>query len=203
MNRRPNLTKRQSHVLEFLRSYATEHGISPTLEEIGAALGVNRVTVFEHVKALEQKGWIRSEKHLSRSIEIIDEVEEGAGIPMLGRIAAGQPIDVVPEAERDRIDPASLFDADKDLYMLQVSGQSMIEDNISDGDYVVVEARSTATTGETVVALVRGEEATLKRYYPMGPLTRLQPRNSEMDPIVVPSQDVTIQGVVVGVIRQY
>ncbi len=203
MARRQNLTKRQAHVLDFVRNYIDENDLSPTLGEIGDALGVNRVTVFEHVRALEQKGWVRTERHLSRSIELIDDETAAPGIPIYGRIAAGEPIDVVPEAERDTFNPADLFRDDKDLYMLEVHGESMIEDQIRDGDHVIVESRQTAQPGETVVALVRGQEATLKRYYPMGRETRLEPRNSTMEPIVLPTQDVTVQGVVVGVLRQY
>ncbi|NRA95660.1 MAG: transcriptional repressor LexA [Planctomycetes bacterium] len=203
MARRQNLTKRQAHVLDFVRNYISENNLSPTLGEIGDGLGVNRVTVFEHVRALEQKGWIRTERHQSRSIELVSDETASPGVPIYGRIAAGEPIDVVPEAERDTFNPAELFRDDKDLYMLEVHGESMIEDQIRDGDHVIVESRQTAQPGETVVALVRGREATLKRYYPMGRETRLEPRNSTMEPIILPTQDVTVQGVVVGVLRQY
>lgn len=202
MTRKQNLTKRQAHVLDYIRDYVATHGLSPTLAEVGEHLGVNRVTVFEHVKALEQKGWIRTERHLSRSIELIsDEQSNTPGLPILGRIAAGQPLDVVPEAERDTFNASDLFRDDRDLYMLEVEGESMIEDQIRDGDYVIVESRTTANAGETVVALIEGEAATLKRYYPMGRKVRLEPRNATMKPIVVPTSDVTIQGIVVGVLR--
>ena len=197
-----NLTKRQAHVLDFIKDYIASESLSPTLNEIGDHLGVNRVTVFEHVRALEQKGWIRTERHLSRSIELIsDEGADAPGLPILGRIAAGQPIDVIPEAERATFDARDLFNDDRDLYMLEVEGESMIEDQIRDGDYVIVESRTVAQPGETVVALINGETATLKRYYPMGKKTRLEPRNSTMEPIVVATSDVTIQGIVVGVLR--
>jgi len=202
MSRKQNLTKRQAHVLDFIKDYIASESLSPTLNEIGDHLGVNRVTVFEHVRALEQKGWIRTERHLSRSIELIsDEGADAPGLPILGRIAAGQPIDVIPEAERATFDARDLFNDDRDLYMLEVEGESMIEDQIRDGDYVIVESRTVAQPGETVVALINGETATLKRYYPMGKKTRLEPRNSTMEPIVVATSDVTIQGIVVGVLR--
>lgn len=203
MTRRQNLTRRQAHVLDYIKDYIAREGLSPTLNEIGEHLGVNRVTVFEHVRALEQKGWIRTERHLSRSIELVSDEESGdvPGLPILGRIAAGEPLDVVPEAEREVFDARDIFRDDRDLYMLEVSGESMIEDQIRDGDYVIVESRTTAQAGETVVALINGEAATLKRYYPMGKKVRLEPRNSTMDAIVVHSSDVTIQGIVAGVLR--
>ncbi|MAG32769.1 MAG: repressor LexA [Deltaproteobacteria bacterium] len=203
MTRKKNLTRRQADVLQHIRGYIEEHDISPTLGEIGEGLGVNRVTVFEHVRALESKGWIQTQAHLSRSIELVGDESEPNGIPILGRIAAGQPIDVVPEAERDVFEFGEFFRADSDVYMLQVEGESMIDDQIRDGDYVLVESRAHAQSGETVVALVRDQEATLKRYHPMGAQTRLEPRNATMESIVVPTSEVRIQGVVVGVIRRY
>jgi repressor LexA len=205
MVRKQNLTRRQADVLDFIRNYLAEHGLSPTLGEIGDTLGVNRVTVFEHVRALEGKGWLRTQRHLSRSIELLDEDDTGpdTGIPILGRISAGQPIEVVPDAERDVFTPSDFFPSDRDLFMLRVQGESMIEDHIRDGDLVIVESRPNAQPGDTVVALIRGEEATLKRFYPMGARVRLEPRNETMEPIVVPTRDVKIQGIVVGVLRKY
>lgn len=198
MKGKGNLTRRQANVLDFVRQYIEENDISPTLGEIGESLGVNRVTVFEHVRALETKGWIRTRRHLSRSIELVDEVDEPS-VPILGSIAAGQPIEAIEDRET--------FDVDEffrdGCFMLRVQGESMIEDHIRDGDYVLVESRKTAHPGETVVALVQGEEATLKRFYPAGREVRLEPRNSTMEPIIVPARDVQIQGVVIGVLRRY
>lgn len=204
MTPRPNLTRRQSQVLDFIRFFREENGIAPTLLEIGEALGVNRVTIFEHVKALESKGWIRTSKNLSRSIEIIEEETSGGmstGLPVLGRIAAGQPIDAVED--REVVDLTEMFPAESGLFVLRVQGDSMIEDQIRDGDMVVCSPRSSAEVGETVVALVDGAEATLKRFYPMGKEVRLEPRNPALEPIIVPADSCRIQGVVVGVLRRY
>lgn len=200
---RTNLTRRQANVLEFIRSYTRRHGYSPTLEEIGSRLGVNRVTIFEHVRALEAKGWLRTRKHCSRSIALVEEEEASSHgcLPILGRIAAGRPIEAVED--RETFELQDFFPADRDCYMLQVDGNSMIDDHIRDGDYVLVESRQTAHPGETVVALVDGEEATLKRFYPQGRRVRLEPRNPDIEPLVVPADQVRIQGVVIGVLRRY
>jgi repressor LexA len=183
-----------------------EHGLSPTLHEIGEALGINRVTVFEHVRALKDKGWIRSEPNLSRAIELVETESADApssdrGIPILGRIAAGRPIEAVEDRELFHLD--DFFPTDRECYMLQVRGESMIEDQIRDGDFVLVESRPVANAGETVVALIDDGETTLKRYYPAGNLARLEPRNSTMQPILVDRSRLRIQGVVIGVLRRY
>ncbi len=200
MDARPSLTRRQANVLQFIRDYAANHEISPTLDEIGTALGVNRVTIFEHVRALETKGWIRTSPHLSRSIRVID-AKADLGIPILGRIAAGRPIEAVED--RETFDLESFFPSDRDCFILRVQGDSMIDDQIRDGDYVLVESRPTAQPGETVVALLGEQEATLKRFYPMGRQVRLEPRNPLLKPIVVDARKLRIQGVVIGVLRRY
>jgi repressor LexA len=201
MSSKLNLTRRQANVLEFIRGYIRDHSYSPTLEEIGEELGVNRVTIFEHVKALENKNWIRTRKHCSRSIELVPEDENASAIPILGRIAAGQPIDAIED--RELFEVGDFFPTDRDCYMLRVNGNSMIDDQIRDGDFVLVESRPTAHPGETVVALIDDEEATLKRFYPQGDHIRLEPRNPELEPITVKAGSVTVQGVVIGVLRRY
>lgn len=197
------LTRRQRDILEFLRGYVDEHGISPTLEEIAAHFGVNKVTVFGHVAEMERKGVIRRRaRGVSRSLELVDEDEEAAAslaLPVLGKIAAGAPIETIEEPEQ--LDFADLVPEGKDVYALQVEGESMIEDAIANGDIVLVERRQTARDGETVVAVLPDGEATLKRFYREGGKIRLQPANSTMQPIMV--DDVEIRGVVIGVVRRY
>lgn len=197
------LTRRQRDILEFLRDYVDRQGISPTLEEIAAHFGVNKVTVFGHVAEMERKGILkRRAKGISRGLEIVDDESQNGGAPslaILGKIAAGAPIETIEEPER--LDFADLVPEGRDTYALQVSGTSMIEDAIADGDIVVVERRSTARNGEIVVAVLPDGEATLKRFYREDGRIRLQPANSAMQPIYV--DDVEIRGVVTGVVRRY
>ncbi len=197
------LTPKQKAILEHIRSYIAEYGYAPTLEELGEAFGVATVTIHQHVRALEEKGKLRTERHRARSIELIDDDPPAAWpeVPLLGRIAAGLPIEAV--AEEERFDFTSLFPPDRPCFLLEVKGRSMIEDHIQDGDLVIVESRRTARPGETVVALVRGEEATLKNFWPEGEKVRLEPANASMKPIIVPADEVEVQGVVIGVIRRY
>jgi len=200
-------TKRQRQLMTFLAGYQQANGISPTLEEIGQDLGVTRVTVFQHVRSLEEKGAVRREPLLARSLEILDPefraaLDQSGGIPLLGRIAAGQPIEAVEDPPT--LDVTDLIPTGADLFALRVQGQSMIEDGIHDGDYVIVESRNTARNGETVVAILPGEagdEATLKRYYRESDHVRLEPANPTMQAIRV--REIEIRGVVRGVIRTY
>lgn len=197
------LTRRQRDILEFLRGYVDEQGISPTLEEIAAHFGVNKVTVFGHVAEMERKGVLkRRAPGVSRGLEIVDDEETGGGIrslPVLGKIAAGSPIETIEEPEQ--LDLNALVPEGRDVYALQVEGTSMIEDAIADGDIVLVERRETARDGEIVVAVLPDEEATLKRLYREGKRFRLQPANSSMEPIYV--DELQIRGVVIGVVRRY
>lgn len=204
MNPAP-LTAKQKEILRFLLDYREKRGISPTLEEIGDAMKVNRVTIFCHVKEMQRKGVLRKAHRLSRSIEPLQAPEDQAAwlppIPILGRIAAGRPIEAIEDREvfdfRDLVPPTG------NVYMLRVKGESMIEDGIRDMDFVLVEKREQANNGETVVALLDGEEATLKRFYQEEGRIRLQPANSQMQPIyVTPEQTLRVQGVVIGVIRK-
>jgi repressor LexA len=199
-----NYTPKQLQIMSFIRDYRRERGTSPTLEEIGTSLGIHRVTVHQHVGALVKKGAVQKLAQRSRSIEILDrEFLPKPTIRVLGRIAAGQPIETIEETEHFTLEELMPIEPDHS-FLLRVKGQSMIEDHIADGDLVVVEPRNTARDGEIVVAVVDGE-ATLKRLYREGPETfRLQPANASMSPIYIrPPVRLEIRGVVRGVLRRY
>jgi repressor LexA len=197
------VTPRQLEILEFIRDYRRSHGYSPTMQEIGDHLSLTKVTVFEHVGALEKKGALtRGAKHRARSLQVCPEFESAdrrdSRIPLVGKIAAGMPIEAIEN--REELDLEDLFDTSGETFVLRVSGDSMIDEQIRDGDYVICERRSTPHNGETVVALLRDDEATLKKFYKEGDRIRLQPANPNFEPIYV--DDVTIQGVVIGVVRR-
>ena len=198
------VTPRQMDILRFLRDYRARHGYSPTMQEIGDYLRLSKVTIFEHVGALEKKGLLRRQgKHKARSLQMSPEVEfpdeaRPTQIPLVGTIAAGRPLDAVEDTES--VDLEEMFSRPRDTFCLRVNGQSMIDEQIRDGDYVVCERRNTARDGETVVALLESGEATLKKLYRDAGRIRLQPANPDFDPIYVDHVDV--QGVVVGVIRK-
>jgi repressor LexA len=198
-----NYTPKQLQIMSFIRDYRKERGTSPTLEEIGTSLGIHRVTVHQHVGALVKKGAVQKLAQRSRSIEILDrEFLPRPTIPLVGRIAAGRPIEAVEDAEHFTIEELLPLDPESS-FLLRVKGDSMIEDHIADGDLVVVEPRNTARDGEIVVAVVDGE-ATLKRLYREGDGVRLQPANASMAPIHVrPPRALEIRGVVRGVLRRY
>lgn len=196
-----NLTRRQKEILDFIRNYRNSHGISPTQREIRENFGLSSFgTVQKHLKRLEEKGALSREWNRSRGISPSVERASSREVALLGYVAAGRPIEPFPDEERIEV-PASLL-GKGEHFVLRVRGDSMIEDGIRDGDYVVVARRETAQNGQTVVALVRGE-ATLKRYYVDGSRIRLQPANSSMKPLTVDIRDVTVQGVVTGLIRNY
>jgi repressor LexA len=202
------LTRRQRAILEFIRAYCAEHRISPTLEEIARNFDVSKVTIFGHVAELERKGALRrAAKGISRGLQVVEEepaAQPGAApagcLHILGTIAAGAPIETLEEPEQFPFE--ELAPAGKDVYVLRVQGDSMIEDAICDGDMVLVERRSDPRNGQTVVAVLPDEEATLKRYYrePDGRI-RLQPANAAMEAIVLP--EVEIRGIVIGVVRRF
>ena len=203
------LTRRQREIFEFVQEFMREKGYAPSIAEIGAHFKLTSpATVHKHLQNLTQKGLIKRSWNRSRAIELIpgaDTVGKGVAgmpieLPLRGMIAAGMPLEAVQDNETI---PLPWSAGDNSLYVLKVKGSSMIEDHIQDGDYVIVEQRETAHNGETVVALVDGDSATLKRYYREGDHVRLQPANSEMDPILVKQGDFRIQGVVVGVLRKY
>jgi repressor LexA len=196
-----NLTRRQKEILDFIRSYREEHGISPTQREIREKFRLSSFgTVQKHLKRLEEKGALKRDWNRSRGISPAELRPAAREVPLLGRIAAGRPIEPFPDEETIEV-PASLL-GKGEHFVLRVRGDSMVEDGIRDGDYVVVCRRSSAENGQTVVALVRGE-ATLKRYYADGTRVRLQPANSAMVPITEDARDVTVQGVLTGLIRNY
>lgn len=212
------LTKRQKQVLDMLKSFIDEHGYSPSFEEIADGLRDKRfggkkltslATVHKHIATLERKGFLRRGYNQSRSIEVTQlpkpvreqMIERHVELPLIGRIAAGRPLEAVEERETISLGD---FVRSQNVFVLQVKGDSMMDDHILNGDYVVVEQSQVANNGEIVVALLGGEEATLKRFYREGPgKVRLQPANSAMQPIVVPAADLKIQGKVIGVLRKY
>ena len=201
MSPRLPLTRRQRDILQFFEEFTEAQGISPTLEEVARRFGVNKVTIFGHVAELERKGCLkRSAPGVSRGLQIVPEDQQPHGLPVLGTIAAGAPIAVLETPEVLTLE--ELVPPGSDVYVLRVSGNSMIEDSIRDGDLVLVERRSNPSPGETVVAVLPGENATLKRYYPQPDgRVRLQPANASMDPIL--TDQVEVRGIVIGVIRRY
>ncbi len=198
------LTRRQREVYDFIRAFVTDNGYSPSLEEIGAHFNLSSVaTVHKHVQHLVDKRYLRKAWNRSRSVEPIEEPARGnVSLPLLGIVAAGAPIEAMEVAETFDV-PQDLVSGSGESYVLRVRGESMIDEQIRDGDYVIVESRSHARNGETVVALIRGSEATLKKFYLRGDRVSLQPANSTMEPIDVPAEDVEIQGVVRGLVRRY
>jgi repressor LexA len=205
------LTRRQKEVMDFLSTFIEKSGYSPSYEEIASGLGLaSLATVHKHIQALEAKQYLRRTYNHSRSLEIGDRYfrEERARrseadqvIPLLGRIAAGAPVEAIPNPEPLHF---SDFAGHEGTYALQVRGESMIEDHICNGDYVLVEKTDSIKNGEIVVALVDGMETTLKRYYkePDGRV-RLQPANSDMQPIYVDPASLQIQGRLIAVMRKY
>ncbi len=198
------LSDRQQRILRFIRQYMSEHGRPPTVREIGSAVGISSTSVVDYnLRLLERDGQLRRERELSRGIALAGQ-PHGSSIPVMGLIAAGQPIEAVVDAEDSVEVPQRLVD--QGCYALRVKGKSMIEDHIDDGDVVVIKPQDTAQDGEIVVALITGGastegEATLKRLYREGSRIRLQPANAEMDPIYVDASDLRVQGKVVSVIR--
>ena len=196
-------TPRQLEILRFIRDYRNRHGYSPTMQEIGDHLRLTKVTVFEHVGALERKGLLlRGAKHKARSLQVSPSFEfadeRPTRIPLVGRIAAGLPIEAIED--RQALDLEELFDRPGETFVLQVSGDSMVDEHICDGDLVVCERRKEARDGETVVALLQDGEATLKKFYREKGRVRLQAANPNYGPIY--ADKVNIQGVVVGVVRK-
>src|SRR5215472_15529210 len=194
-----NLTPRQLDVLVAVRNYRHLHGYSPTMQELADQLGTSKVTIFEHVGALEKKRVLRRDKHKARWLEIIadeklPDEERSTKLPMLGTIAAGSPIEAVEN--REELDLEQMFQSRSGVYVLRVRGESMIDDHLCDGDYVVIERRENARNGEQVVALLDTGEATLKRFYREGGKIRLQPANKSMEPRIVDADRCKIQGVV-------
>ena len=201
-HRRASLTPKQLRVLTFIRDFSHARGYAPTMQELANDFGVSKVTVFEHIAALQKKGYLKHLRHKARSLQLSDDIrfpdERATRLPLVGTIAAGQPIEAIEQSET--LDLEEMFVSPHGNFVLRVRGDSMIEDQICDGDYVIVEKRATARDGETVVALLKDGEATLKRFYRERDGIRLQPANPAYKPIV--TKDVQVQGVVVGILRK-
>jgi len=195
------LTPKQLRLVNFVREFTASNGYAPTLEEMAEAFGVSKITVHEHVQKLKKRGVLRHERRRARSLEVDERTLSGrpAALPLVGTIAAGEPLEALELIEA--IDLDDLIDADAETFLLQVRGDSMIDEHIRDGDYVIVRRRPTARDGETVVALLPDGEATLKKFYRDKGRIRLQPANPDLKPIYV--KEVAIQGVVIGVLRKY
>jgi len=204
------ITRRQRQVYDFISRFVTEKGYSPSFEEIGGGLGLNSLaTVHKHITNLEKKGLLTRDYNRSRSIDLLPPkgklkqsmaVNSMMALPLLGRIAAGQPIEALQNPETISL---ADFVQSRDVFVLEVGGDSMQDEGILDGDYVLVEKTKVAHNGDIVVALVEGSETTLKRFYKEGDNIRLQPSNTNMDPIIRHASVVQIQGRVIGVLRKY
>jgi repressor LexA len=203
-----NLTPKQLKILQLIRDHRIGFGYSPTMQELADELGVSKVTVFEHVEALIKKGALKREPNKARSLSIADNaiIPDESGplrFPLVGRIAAGQPIEKFPQT--DHVNLEEIFGPRigqrGGVFALQVEGDSMRDEGILDGDYVLIERRETARNGERVVALLPNGETTLKTFFKESDHIRLQPANPDFEPIRV--DDCAIQGVVVGVLRRY
>ena len=200
------LTKRQAEILEYVTQHIASHNYAPSYREIGEHFGLSSTaTIAEHVESLKSKGYLSHEENLARSLQptAISQPEPsremaGAFIPLLGSIAAGRPIEAIPTNETIDI-PRDMMGSN--VFALRVKGESMIEDGIMNGDYIIVEQTRTARNGDIVVALIDRENVTLKRFYKEKDRIRLQPANSSMQPIYLTR--VTIQGKVRGVIRKF
>jgi repressor LexA len=205
-----SITKRQRQVYDFIAEFVHRNQYSPSFEEIGEGLGLTSLaTVHKHISNLEKKGLLSRDYNRSRSIDLLPpkgrlkqsmSVNSGTMVPLMGRIAAGQPIEAIERAETISL---ADFTRSKEVFALEVRGESMQDEHILDGDYVLVEKTKVAHNGDIVVALVEGSDATLKRLYREGENIRLQPSNARMKPIIVPAKNVEVQGRVIGVLRKY
>ncbi|MEM1211940.1 MAG: transcriptional repressor LexA [Planctomycetota bacterium] len=209
----PNLTPKQKRILTLIRESRLAHGYSPTMQELGDELGVSKVTVFEHVEALIKKGCLTRDPNKARSLELSPDLElpdetRHTRFPLVGSIAAGSPIEAIEDSEHFDLEqvfaPSNLSGSDSSTkkFVLKVRGDSMIDEHIADGDFVLCEQRNVARNGQTVVALLDTGEATLKTYFrEKNGTVRLQPANDNYEPLIVPEHQVQIQGILIGVIR--
>jgi repressor LexA len=199
-----SVTRRQKEVLDFISGFVQRNGYSPSFEEIARGLSLKSLaTVHKHITNLQKKGLLLRAHNRSRSIDVLpprSKSRQAERLPLMGRIAAGLPVEASEISES--ISLADII-GNREVFALQVRGDSMRDEHIMDGDYVLIERTRTARQGEIVVALVRDSETTLKRYYIEGTTVRLQPSNVEMEPIYVPLSDVAIQGRVLGILRKY
>ncbi len=198
------LTKRQKQLVDFLESYIRDNGYAPTLQEIGQFFGLSSLaTVHKHLKNLERKGFIRRQWNHSRALEVTGPQSTGGAraLRLVGQVAAGVPVEQFEQP--DTISVPEEFVRRDNTFCLRVRGESMIDEGIRDGDYIIVEGRESAADGETVVALVNGEATVKKFYRERGGTIRLQPANATMQPIFTSENDLTVRGVVVGLMRHY
>ena len=200
------LTKKQREIFDFIVNFMEEHGFAPSYREIAEYFDLASVsTVHDHVRSLASKGYLKTSGGEARAIEIMEfeDDKENTGVrplPLYGLIAAGEPIEALADTEKVMVPQTMLGSGN--YYALQVKGDSMIEDGIFDGDYVIIEKREVANNGDVIVALVNGREATLKRFYKEASRVRLEPANSNMEPIFV-KHNLQIQGKLVGLMRRY
>jgi repressor LexA len=199
------LTRRQKEILDFLDRHIARKGYAPTIEEIGEHFGLSSLaTVHKHLSNLQAKGLVKRDWNRSRALELVPTrvAVQAVELPLLGRVAAGSPIEAITSSETIFV-PEDMVGR-RDTYVLQVKGDSMIDEQIRDGDFVIVENRKHARDGEMVIALVDGDSATLKKLYREGNgKVRLQPANERMTPIVLDQDRLRVQGVVIGVLRKY
>jgi repressor LexA len=206
------ITKRQREIYDFIARFVAERGYSPSFEEIGEGTDLSSLaTVHKHITNLEKKGLLKRDYNRSRSIDVLPPkgalkksmqvaANAAAELPLMGRIAAGRPVEALQNPETISL---ADFTRSKEVFVLQVKGDSMQDEAILDGDYILVEKTSAVRNGEIVVALVDGMESTLKRIYKEGDKVRLQPSNAAMQPVIVPAAAVQVQGRVIGVLRKY
>jgi len=206
------ITKRQREIYDFIARFVAEHGYSPSFEEIGDGTDLSSLaTVHKHITNLEKKGLLKRDYNRSRSIDVLPprgalkkSMEVAAStameLPLMGRIAAGRPVEALQNPETISL---ADFTRSKEVFVLQVKGDSMQDEAILDGDYILVEKTSVVRNGEIAVALVDGMESTLKRIYKEGDKVRLQPSNAAMQPVMVSAAAVQVQGRVIGVLRKY
>jgi repressor LexA len=204
------ITKRQREIYDFIAQFVAEHGYSPSFEEIGEGTNLSSLaTVHKHISNLEKKGLLKRDYNRSRSIDVLPPrgalkksmaVAAGSELPLLGRIAAGRPVEALQNPETISL---ADFTRSKEVFVLQVRGDSMQDEAILDGDYILVEKTNAVRNGEIVVALVDGMESTLKRIYKEADKVRLQASNASMQPVIVPAAAVQVQGRVIGVLRKY
>ena len=202
------LTKKQKQILDFIKTYMVSHGYPPTIREIGTAVGSSSpATIHAHLANLEEKGYIKKQNSKNRALELLVENEfepkneSVVDVPLLGKITAGSPIEAIENPNEFFTLPAFLVPKSKEVFTLNVSGCSMINAGILDGDIVIVEKRNTARNGEIVVAMTDENEVTLKTFYKENGYFRLQPENDTMDPIILPN--VTILGIAIGLYRKF
>lgn len=200
------LTNRQKDVLDYVKSYIANHGYPPAVREIGSALGLNSpATIQSHLTALESKGYIKKTNSKYRSLEIVGNNEylndDVINVPLLGKITAGTPIEAIEMPNEYFSLPAYLIPSNEEVFTLKVSGESMINAGIFDGDIVIVQRQNVARNGEIVVAMTMENEVTLKRFYKEPNYIRLQPENDTMYPIILPN--CTILGKAIGLYRKF